>query len=131
MGANYLAKTDESQNARRSPQRRMGHGPDNGLAGQEILQTDCSLLHHLDGCRAGDINMGAQETARQALINVMADSGDVARVVNRGVALIAIDSLGEIVGGMYMKRSKQHHRHIDRQYHPGKQPLFASDAVMC
>ena len=57
--------------------------------------------------------------------------GDVARMVDSSMALVAIDSLGEIVERMHMKRSQQHHRHIDQQYYPGKQLLPASEAVMC
>ena len=91
----------------------------------------CDLLHLQGGYCARNIYLCAQEPARQALINVMVTRRDVARMVNRSVALVTIDSLGKVVDGMYMKRSEQYHRHIYRQYHPGKQSLFASDAVMC
>lgn len=108
----------------------MGHNPDNRIAGQEKLQMSCYLLHHKDGYRAGYIYLCAEEPTRQALINVVAACGDVSRVVNRSVALIAINKTGEVADGMYMKRSKQHHRHIYQQDNPGKQLLPASDAVM-
>ena len=105
-----------SQNERGSTQRGMHNGPDDGLIGQEILQMDCRLLHHKVGDHAGNIYLCAEETARQALINVMVACGDVARVVNScmALALLAVYCLGEIVKRMHMKRSKQHHRHIDR-----------------
>ena len=105
-----------SQNERGSTQRGMHNGPDDGLIGQEILQMDCRLLHHKVGDHAGNIYLCAEETARQALINVMVASGDVARVVSgcMALALLAVYCLGEIVKRMHMKRSKQHHRHIDR-----------------
>ena len=90
----------------------------------------CDLLHHMADYRAGNINLCAQESARQALINVMVTCRDVARMVNRSVALVTIDSLGEIVDGMHMERSKQYHRHIYRQHNPSKPSLLASDAVM-
>ena len=109
----------------------MGHNPDNRIAGQEKLQMNCYLLHHKGGYRAGYIYLCAEETARQALINVMDAYGEVPRMVSRSVALVAIDSPGEVVDGMHMKRSQQHHRHIYRQYYPGKQLLPASDIVMC
>ena len=94
----------------------MGHDPINRLDGQEKLQMSCYLLHHEGGYRAGNIYLCAEETARQALINVMVACGDVARVVNSrmALALLAVYCLGEIVKRMHMKRSKQHHRHIDR-----------------
>ena len=60
----------------------MRNGPDNRLVGQVKLQMDCRLLHHKVGGQAGNIYLCAEETARQALINVMAACGDVARVVN-------------------------------------------------
>ena len=73
------------------------------------------LLHHQAGRREGNIYLCAEEPARQALVNVMVACRDVPRMVNRSVALITIDSPGEIVDGMHMKRSKQHNRHIYRQ----------------
>ena len=91
----------------------------------------CYLLHHKGGYRAGNIYLCAEEAARQALINVVGACCDVSRVVNRSVALIAVDNPGEVVEGVHMKRSKQHHRHIYQQDNPGKQLLPASDAVMC
>ena len=109
----------------------MGHDPDNRLASQEGLQMGCERLYHIAGGRAGNIYLCAEESARQALINVVVACGDVARMVDSSMALVAIDNLGKIVEGMDMKRSQQHHRHIDRQYHPGKQSLPASEAVMC
>lgn len=75
----------------------------------------CDLLHHHAGRREGNIYLCAEEPARQALVNVMVACCDVARMMNRSVALITIDSPGEIVDGMHMKRSKQHNRHIYRQ----------------
>ena len=92
---------------------------------------DCNLLCHMASYRAGHINLCAEEAARQALINVVGACGDVARVVYRGVTLVAVDSSGELVEGMHMKRSEQHHRNIDRQHDPRKQLLPAGDAVMC
>ena len=92
---------------------------------------DCNLLCNMARYRAGHINLCAEEAARQALINVVGACGDVARVVNRGVTLVAVDCLGELVEGMHMKRSEQHHRHIDRQHDPRKQLLPAGDAVLC
>ena len=109
----------------------MGHDPDNRLASQEKLQLGRKRLYHKAGYRAGNINLRAEESARQALINVVVACGDVARMVDCSMALVAIDSLGEIVERMHMKRSQQHHRHIDQQYYPGKQLLPASVAVMC
>ena len=91
----------------------------------------CERLYHIAGYRARDIYLCAEESARQALINVVVACSDVARMVDSSVALVTIDSLGEIVERMHMKRSQQHHRHIYRQYHPGKQSLLASEAVMC
>ena len=91
----------------------------------------CDLLHHHAGRREGNIYLCAEEPARQALVNVMVACRDVARMVNRSVAFNAVNRLGDTDGGVHMERSKQHHRHIYRQYHPRKQPLLASDAVMC
>ena len=91
---------------------------------------DGNWLHHNDGYRAGKIYLSAKEPARQALIDVMAACGDVTRVVNRSVALIAVDNPGEVVEAMHMKRSKQHHRHIDQQDDPCKQTLLARDVDM-
>ena len=76
----------------------MRNGPDYKLVGQEILQVDCRLLHHKVGDHARNIYLCAEETARQALINVMVAGSDVARVVNRSVALVAVNSLGKLVG---------------------------------
>ena len=120
-----------SQNERGSTQRGMRNGPDNRLVGQVKLQMVCRLLHHKVGDHAGNIYLCAEETARQALINVMVACGDVPRMMDRSMALVTIDSFGELVEGMYMKRSKQHHRHIYQQYNPRKQLLPASNAVMC
>ncbi len=92
---------------------------------------DHNLLCHMARYRAGHINLCAEEAARQAFINVVTACSDVTRVVYCGVTLVAVDCLGVLVEGMHMKRSKQHHRHIDRQYHPGKQSLPAGNAVMC
>ena len=75
---------------------------------------DSNWPHHNGGYRAGNIYLSAEEPARQALINVMVAGSDVTRVVNRSVALIAVNNPGEVVDGVHMKRSKQHHRHIDR-----------------
>lgn len=111
----YLAKTDESQHGWGSTQRRLGHDPNDRIASQVILQLGRDLLHHQAGHRAGNIDLCAQEPTRQALINMMVACRDVARMVNCSVALVTIDSPGEIVDGMHMKRSKQHHRHIYRQ----------------
>ena len=108
----------------------MSSNPDHRIASQEKLQMSRYLLHHQGGYRAGNIYLCAEEAARQAFINVVAACGDVSRVVNRCVALIAIDRTGEVADGMYMKRSKQHHRHIYQQDDPGKQLLPESDAVM-
>ena len=90
----------------------------------------CERLYHIAGGRAGNIYLCAEESARQALINVVVACSDVARMVDSSVALVTIDSLGEIVDGMHMERSKQHHRHIYRQHNPRKPSLLASDAVM-
>ena len=92
----------------------MGHDPDNRLASQEELQMGCERLYHIAGYRARDIYLCAEESARQALINVVVACSDVARMVDSSMALVAIDNLGKIVEGMDMKRSQQHHRHIDR-----------------
>ncbi len=108
----------------------MGHDPANRLDGQEKLQMSCYLLRHEGGYRAGNIYLCAEEPARQALINMVVACSDVARMVNRSVALIAVNNPGEVIESMDMKRSKQHHRHIDQQHNPGEQPLPASDAVM-
>ena len=109
----------------------MGHGPDNRLAGQKILQMSCYLLHHKGGCRAGNIYLCAEEPAKQARVDVVAACGDVTRMVDRSMALIAINSPGEVVDGVYMKRREQQHRHIDQQENPGKHLLPVCDAVMC
>lgn len=108
----------------------MGHDPINRLDGQEKLQMRCYLLHHKGGYRAGNIYLCAEEPARQALINMVVACSDVSRVMNRSVALIAVNNPGEVIECMDMKRSKQQHRHIDQQHNPGEQPLPASDAVM-
>ena len=120
IGPDNLSKTiwhalkKRSQNEWRCAQRWMGHDPDNRLASQEELQLGCKRLYHKAGYRAGNINLCAEESARQALINVVVTCGDVTRMVDCSMALVAIDSLGEIVERMYMKRSQQHHRHIDQ-----------------
>ena len=41
----------------------MGHDPDNRLASQEELQLGCERLYHKAGCRAGNINLRAEESA--------------------------------------------------------------------
>ena len=93
----------------------MGHDPDNRLASQEELQLGCKRFYHKAGCRAGNINLCAEKTARQALINVVVACGDVARMVDCSMALVAIDSLGEIVERMHMKRSQLNLRLIGRK----------------
>ena len=75
----------------------MGHDPDNRLASQEEFQIACKRLFYKAGGRAGNIYLCAEESARQALINVVVACGDVARMVDSSVALVAIDSLGKIV----------------------------------
>ena len=107
----------------------MRHGPDDGLDWQEELQVDCNLLHHQGGYRAGNINLRVEEPAGQTLINVVAANSDVARMVHRSMAL-AIYSRRELIEGMHMKRSKQHHRHIDHQDGPCKPSLPARDIDM-
>ena len=128
----YLACTkNSSQNERGSTQRGLGYDPDNRLASQKELQMGCKRLYHKAGYRARDIYLCAQESARQALINVMVACGNVTRMANHSMALVTINSLGEVVCGMDMKRSKQHHRHINQQYHPRKHLLPGCDAIMC
>ena len=109
----------------------MRHGPDDRHRGQEKLQMDSNLLCHMARYRAGHINLRAEEAARQAFINVVTACSDVARVVYSSVTLVTIDSPGELVKGMHMKRREQHHRHIDRQHDQRKQLLPAGDAVLC
>ena len=107
----------------------MGHELDNRLATHEELQLNRSLRYHKAGNHMGHIYLSAEESTRQALVNVVVASSDVTRMVNRRVALVAEGDLGEIVGRMNMKRRKQHHRHIDHQHHPSKQSLPAGNAV--
>lgn len=60
----------------------MGHNPDNRIASQEKLQMYCNRLYNKADHRVGDIYLCAQESARQALINMKFAYGDVTRVVN-------------------------------------------------
>ena len=92
---------------------------------------NCYLLCHMARYRAGHINLRAEEAARQAFINVVTACSDEARVVYSSVTLVTIDSPGELIKGMHMKRREQHHRHIDRQHDPRKQLLPAGNAVLC
>ena len=61
---------------------------------------------------------------------MMGAGHDVPRMVHRRLAFVAVHHLGVFLQGVHMKRSNQHHRHIDRQHDPGEQPLPAGDAVM-
>ena len=57
----------------------------------------CNWLHHKGCYHVGDIYLRAEEAARQAIIDVMAASGDMTRMVNSSMALNAIDSRGVVV----------------------------------
>lgn len=70
----------------------MVHDPINRLDGQKKLQMSCYLLHHEGGYSAGNIYLCTEEPARQALINMVVACSDVARVMNRSVALIAVNN---------------------------------------